>query len=167
MTPWIPLLTALCGALVGGGIAIFVSTKQAARQRKLEQEKRLIDKFEQIHDLFSRCASYLSDFAMLSFELRSPSKESRQAALDSFREQGHDKYSLARLKMMVAFYAPTLIEEVEAMDAESGNYARLDTTGTVHETELLEAFSRLGNELDRLSQSAQSKLVTMMQSLTK
>jgi hypothetical protein len=54
---WTGVVGSLGGAVVGGSIALIVSSRQQSHQRKLDSEKRLLEKYEQLHKLFGQTSS--------------------------------------------------------------------------------------------------------------
>ena len=59
------VIGAAVGAMLGGSIAIFVTSLQLRHQRGLEVEKRLLSHYAEIHEIVSEYESAYVVFAML------------------------------------------------------------------------------------------------------
>src|SRR5688572_13144773 len=101
---WGTVVGALGGALVGGGIAFFVSSQQLKHQRALERERRQLGNFENIHKLLSTVAQQAG---VMNMRIIGVLGYNTQMKTDG------EKLPLDELRMLVDFYAPSLKPDVE------------------------------------------------------
>ena len=101
---WAGVVASLGGAVVGAVIAFVVSTRQSSHQRKIEREKRLLEKFEQLHTLLSKVATEAALCAATLIHRVSSNQEIDPATISG-------EASIDQLRMLVEFYAPTLVAD--------------------------------------------------------
>ena len=101
---WGAVVGALAGALVGGGIAFFVSSHQLKHQRALERERRQLGNFENIHKLLSTVAQQAGVMNMRVIGV---------LGYNAKMKADGEKLPLDELRMLVDFYAPSLKPEVD------------------------------------------------------
>ena len=101
---WTGVLGTLAGALVGGGIAFFVSSRQFKHQRALERERRQLTNFENIHKLLSRVAHQAG---VMSTQVIGVLGYGTKMKADG------EMLPMDELRMLVDFYAPTLRPEID------------------------------------------------------
>ena len=158
MKEWIGVIGTLSGAIVGGVIAFIVSARQISHQRRLERQKRLIEKFEQIHEVFGEVSSQGTIWAASVLG-------NVGANLPINPEKLGGAVRLDHLRMLVDFYAPTLKPEVEAIGGAWAKVARL-AVEAIAETQRTDAWKAqvaeiaafIPNALTTQSNSARDKL---------
>ena len=169
MSHLINITAPLLGVLLGGFITLKVLSQQFKHQRKLEQEKRLIEKLEQIYNLLAKLASYYESTAMDYInEIRMTEEEKRNSIEYDYSKDRHDKFDYVKLKMLVEFYAPSLICEITKIDMAGGCWAEAEVEaqkGNVTVHELLKAMETMSNSLRQATNSASSKLVSLAKSI--
>ncbi|HEY9286250.1 MAG TPA: hypothetical protein VIP46_22555 [Pyrinomonadaceae bacterium] len=109
LLPWIGVIGALAGAIVGGSIALLNSRLQLREQRKRERNKLLLSKMEELHEVLSQFRECY----------RGSIRERLLTAhgLEKI-EEDMSKVPFEKLKMLVGFYVPELAEHLrKVMDA--------------------------------------------------
>lgn len=164
---WIGVLGTLGGAIVGGVIAFYMSSRQQSHQLQLEREKRLIEKFEQIHEVFGEVSGHGITCAATVIANVGANQPIEPAKLDGMKRLDH-------LRMLVDFYAPSLKSEAEAIKTACGKAVRLAAEAISEAQRTPEWKSRVGMaaaeippELSAQCESARKKLSVLMESLTK
>lgn len=164
---WIGVLGTLGGAIVGGVIAFYMSSRQQSHQRQLEREKRLIEKFEQIHEVFGEVTGHGITCAATVIANVGGNQPIDLAKFDGMKRLDH-------LRMLVDFYAPSLKAEAEAVKTGCGKAVRLAAEAISESQRTAEWKSRVGMaaaelppELSSQCEAARKKLSVLMESLTK
>jgi HAMP domain-containing protein len=98
---WIGVIGTLAGAIVGGAIALVVSSRQLRHQRALERQRRQLANFERIH----KCASTVAHQAWI---LSTQVTANVGAGLPLRSEAFGEKMPSDELRMLVDFYASPL-----------------------------------------------------------
>ena len=155
---WAGVVASLGGAVVGAVIAFVVSTRQSSHQRKIEREKRLLEKFEQLHTLLSKVATEAALCAATIIHRVSSNQEIDPAAISG-------EASIDQLRMLVEFYAPTLVAEANAISIAWSKLFSLtaDVVGKTEQSTELRACAAaltLSRELTMHCTAAKQKLAS-------
>jgi iron-sulfur cluster repair protein YtfE (RIC family) len=112
--PWIGVIGALAGAIVGGSIALINLRLQLREQRKRERNKLFLSKLEEIHKVLSKFRECY----------RGSIRERLLTAhgLEKIEEDA-SQVPIEKLKMLVGFYAPELAEHLRKVGDARKNYS--------------------------------------------
>lgn len=155
---WIGVIGTLAGAVVGGVIAFFVSSRQLRHQRGLEREKRQVANFERIH----RCLSTVAHQAgILGAQLVGNVGSGIPFKMEALGE----KVPTDELRMLVDFYASSLRPEVQQIEERMLALGRAvaEAIATARQpdewkTKVVLAATTASAEILNVSQAAKEKL---------
>jgi hypothetical protein len=159
------LIGALAGTAIGGLVTYKVANQQHVHERRTEKERRLIAAYESIHDLLTTIAGQASTMnlgVLGAVGFNSPIKG------DLLKE----KVQLDRLRMLVAFYAPTLGPDVKAISDQFAIVSRAVGETILQKDQTDEWRSKMAEmavfasvEITKLAQSSQDKLAGLARSI--
>ena len=112
MNEVITISAGLLGVLIGGGISLAISNSRNTHELQLNQKNRVLDKLEQAHKIISILEN---NFQTVKSQLSI--KRSHDINLDG--SSSNKRAELEELKMIIAFYAPALIDELNQLDEET------------------------------------------------
>lgn len=166
MSQYLGIVGTLLGALVGGLIAVYVSRIQYSRQRRLESDKRKIEKLEQIYELFSRVSTYYEHTGMeyIDDKIKKSKGEVIRERYD-LSQDGHRKDDFSKLKMLVSIYAPTASIDLDAIDKAGGLFATVQCKEEVTIRELLDAYGNMTKSMTSVRSAALKKVVSIAESV--
>jgi len=164
---WIGMIGTVLGIILGGGIALFGTYIQISHQRQLERKKRLLEKYEGIHELLGKIVDYISIWATNVFV-------NVAANINIDPEKLKSEVCLDHLQMLVDFYAPSLKPEVEAIGVIYKEVFILVTETFTEKNKTSAWKAKVGNlaasipqKLVKHSDNAKSKLTALAGELTK
>lgn len=109
MEEWIPIVGTLLGAVAGGAIAYFISTRQLEHQAQLDEKKRQLMNFESMHKVLSSIAQQAS--VLSTHGIMHLTHGVKMSA-------SQEKFPLDEAKMLVDFYAPSLRPDLDIMEQQ-------------------------------------------------
>lgn len=108
MDKWIGIIGTLLGVIIGGGTTLAVTIYRARHERNLERSKRSIDKLEKAHELLTDVLQNYKESWAIDLTYVSTWHQLE-------RSKSNEKLPWDELKMLIGFYAPDFIEQLNRM----------------------------------------------------
>jgi hypothetical protein len=116
LIPWVGVIAALTGAIVGGGIATVISCLQLREQRLRERNKLILSKLEEIHEVLSQFREAYRG------SIHERLLTAHDAAEPNQIEKSLSKVPIEKLQMLVGFYAPELKDYLHLVENARKQY---------------------------------------------
>jgi len=113
---WIGIIGTLCGALVGGGLALLNARLQFNQQVHRERQKLLLSKLEELHEVITKVQDSYEDFTLKTIsnclQIETPPK----------LKDAIGKAPIERVRLLVSIYAPELTGFVSELEQLISDY---------------------------------------------
>ncbi len=164
MNELITVTGALIGVLIGGGISFVVNNSRIRHESTLDNRNRILNKLETAHKIISVIDNNFHTVKSTLFIKRSH-------GIDFFPNSINERAELGELKMIISFYAPTLLNDLKNLENETLKFSSffgqaITATKLTSETEnkLFKNLEVATNNITLYSEKLQGKLIKIADS---